>query len=144
MPWLTPSPLLLTRTPVICGYNTGQHMWVPASDSCVTINLDIDTATTTTTRKWSIRVTQYECGNLNAPEQNCLQYHTATTGKFATFNYDTSKTANTKTELYTQFHLADQHYNICIRRSSGYCSICYSPRSSTPQLPYSLREVLLE
>lgn len=114
--------------PIICGYNSGQHMWVPASDSCVTITLDIDTATTTTTRKWSIRVTQYECGNLNAPEQNCLQYHTATTGKFATFNYDTSKTANTKTELYTQFHLADQHYDICIRRTKGYCSICYSPQ----------------
>jgi len=114
--------------PIICGYNTGQHMWVPASDSCVTITLDIDTATTTTTRKWSIRVTQYECGNLNAPEQNCLQYHTATTGKFASFNYDTSKTANTKTELYTQFHLADQHYSICIRRTTGYCSICYSPQ----------------
>ena len=66
--------------PIICGYNTGQHMWVPASDSCVTVTLDIDTATTTTTRKWDIRVTQYECGNLMAPEENCLQYHTATTG----------------------------------------------------------------
>ena len=66
--------------PVICGYNTGQHMWVPASDSCVTINLDIDTDTATTNRNWNIKVTQYECGNLNAPEQNCLQYHTASTG----------------------------------------------------------------
>ena len=66
--------------PIICGYNTGQHMWVPASDSCVTLTLDIDTATTTTTRKWNIKVTQYECGNLMAPEQNCLQYHTAQTG----------------------------------------------------------------
>ena len=32
--------------PVICGYNTGQHMWVPASDMCNTINIDIDTGTT--------------------------------------------------------------------------------------------------
>ena len=30
--------------PTICGYNTGQHMWVPASDSCNQINIDIDTA----------------------------------------------------------------------------------------------------
>ena len=66
--------------PIICGYNTGQHMWVPASDSCVTLTLDIDTATTSTTRNWNIKVTQYECGNLMAPEQNCLQYHTAQTG----------------------------------------------------------------
>ena len=69
-----------TSPPIICGYNTGQHMWVPASDSCVTLTLDIDTATTTTTRKWNIKVTQYECGNLMAPEESCLQYHTATAG----------------------------------------------------------------
>jgi len=116
-----------TPPPIICGYNTGQHMWVPASDSCTTINIDIDTATTSTTRSWTIRVTQYECGNLMAPEENCLQYHTATTGTIASFNYDTSKTSNLKTELYTQYHLADQYYNICIRRTRGYCAVCYSP-----------------
>ena len=55
-------------------------MWVPASDSCVTLNIDIDTASTSTTRSWNIKVTQYECGNLMAPEENCLQYHTASTG----------------------------------------------------------------
>ena len=71
-----------TPPPVICGYNTGQHMWVPACPSCVTITIDIDTATTSTTRSWNIRVTQYECGNDNLiiPEENCLQYHTAQTG----------------------------------------------------------------
>ena len=66
--------------PVICGYNTGQHMWVPASDSCNQINIDIDTGSTTTTRKWQIKVTQYDCGNLMMPEQDCLQYHTASSG----------------------------------------------------------------
>ena len=68
--------------PIICGYNTGQHMWVPASDSCNQINIDIDTGTTSTTRRWKIKVTQYECGNLNAPEQDCLQYHTAIMGNY--------------------------------------------------------------
>ena len=29
---------------------------------------------------------------------------------------------------FSQFHLANQYYNICIRRSRGYCSICYSPQ----------------
>ena len=69
-----------TSPPIICGYNTGQHMWIPASDSCTTLTLDIDTGTTTLTRNWNIKVTQYECGNLRAPEQNCLQYLTAQTG----------------------------------------------------------------
>ena len=67
--------------PTICGYNTGQHMFVPASSQCNQINIDIDTGTTTTTRKWQIKVTQYECGNLMAPEQDCLQYHTASSGE---------------------------------------------------------------
>ena len=66
--------------PPICGYNTGQHMFVPASSQCNQINIDIDTLTTTTTRKWQIKVTQYECGNMMAPEQDCLQYHTASSG----------------------------------------------------------------
>ena len=67
--------------PTICGYNTGQHMYVPASTQCNQINIDIDTLTTTTTRKWQIKVTQYECGNMMAPEQDCLQYHTASSGE---------------------------------------------------------------
>ena len=67
--------------PTICGYNTGQHMWVPASDACNQIHIDIDTGSTTTTRKWQIKVTQYECGNMMMPEQECLQYHTASEGK---------------------------------------------------------------
>merc|ERR1712038_2182783 len=94
--------------PVICGYNTGQHMWVPASDSCNSINIDIDTGTTTTTRKWQIKVTQYECGNMMMPANDCLQYHTASTGTIATFNWDTSTT----TVSSSQHHLSTQYYDI--------------------------------
>ena len=66
--------------PTICGYNTGQHMWVPASTECNQFNIHIDTGTTSTTRMWRIKVTQYECGNLMMPMQDCLQYHTAQSG----------------------------------------------------------------
>jgi len=107
--------------PVICGYNTGQHMWVPASDMCNTINIDIDTGTTTT-RTWKIKVTQYECGNMMMPVENCLQYHTARTGTIASFNWDISATAVED----TQVHLSSQYYDICIRRERSYCSVCYS------------------
>ena len=73
--------------PVICGFNTGQHMWVPASDQCNIINIDVDTGSTGTTRQWDIKVTQYECGNLAAPEFDCLQYHTAASGIYSIFVY---------------------------------------------------------
>ena len=58
-----------------------------------------------------------------APTQDCLQYHTAQTGKFATFNWDTSAT----TVASTQLHLSSQYYDICIRRTRSYCSVCFSP-----------------
>ena len=66
--------------PIICGYNTGQHMWVPASDQCNKINIDVDTGSTGTTRQWNIKVAQYECNNLAAPTSDCLQYLTADSG----------------------------------------------------------------
>merc|ERR1712083_749743 len=83
--------------PVICGYNTGQHMWVPASDSCNSINIDIDTGTTTTTRKWQIKVTQYECGNMMMPANDCLQYHTASTGTASSYGVGGSSLAPAQT-----------------------------------------------
>merc|ERR1719216_381226 len=109
--------------PTICGYNTGQHMFIPVSSQCNQINIDIDTGSTTTTRKWQIKVTQYECGNLMAPEQDCLQYHTASSGTIASFNWNTASTSVSS----SQYHLSSQYYDICIRRARSYCSICYSP-----------------
>merc|ERR1711997_841975 len=113
--------------PTICGYNTGQHMFVPASVACNQINIDIDTGTTSTTRKWQTKVTQYECGNLMAPEQDCLQYHTASSGTIASFNWDTSSSSVSS----SQYHLSSQYYDICIRRARSYCSVCFSPEISS-------------
>jgi len=110
--------------PIICGYNTGQHIFVPASDACNTINIDIDTGTTTTTRKWQLKYTQYECGSMLAPEQDCLQYFTAQTGTVATFNWDTTAT----TVANSQVHLSNQYYDVCFRRTRSQCSICFSPQ----------------
>jgi len=110
--------------PIICGINTGQHMYVPASDACNTINIDVDTGTATTTRKWQIKVTQYECGNQMAPELDCLQYFTASSGTVATFNWDTSATKVGTTHI----HLSNQYYDICFRRQRGYCQFCITPQ----------------
>merc|ERR1719445_1920577 len=61
---------------------------------------------------------QYECGNMMMPANDCLQYHTASTGTIATFNWDTSTT----TVASSQHHLSSQYYDICIRRTRSYCS----------------------
>ena len=53
-------------------------------------------------------------------------------GSFATFNWDiSSETALSTTTALSNAHLSDQHYNICIRRARGYCSICFSPHVVT-------------
>merc|ERR1712083_865593 len=109
-------------TPVICGSNGGYHMIVDASSDCTQANFNIG-GLTTTTRKWSIRVTQYACGDWDMSGwPGCLQYYTGTAGHIQNFGWPTS--ATTVTSKVT--HLSNQVYDICIRRASGYCIICYS------------------
>ena len=58
-----------------------------------------------------------------APVADCLQYHTAQYGTIASFGWDTSAS----TVATSQTHLVSQYYDICIRRTRSYCSICYTP-----------------
>ena len=107
-------------------------MFVTASSSCNTVTIDIDTGSTTTTRKWQMKVTQYECGSMMMPDNNCLQYHTAVSGTIASFNWDTTAT----TVAATQYHLSSQFYNICIRRARSFSSVCYQPVITTATISY--------
>merc|ERR1712001_104931 len=109
-------------TPVICGTNGGYHMIVDASSDCAQANFNIG-GLTTTSRKWNIRVTQYACGDYDMSGwPGCLQYYTATAAKVQNFGYPTTTTTVTSSTT----HLSSQKYDICIRRASGYCYICYS------------------
>jgi len=110
--------------PQICGSNSGQHMIVDASDQCHTVNIDLGASDTSTSRSWTIVVSQYTCGEENlAGPMGCLQWHTGTSGRIANFGIATSTTAAAFTAAQT--HLSNQDYNICVRRENGYCYICY-------------------
>jgi hypothetical protein len=99
-------------------------MIVDASDSCHVASFNIG-ALTTTSRKWDIRVTQYACGDFDmSGPPGCLQYYTGTAGNIASFGFPT--TATTVGTAVT--HLSNQDYDVCIRRASGYCYICYTPK----------------
>ena len=111
--------------PIVCGHMTGQHMFIKMSEQCVKIQINIDTDTTFT-RTWDMKITQFEAGSQMAPQADCLQYFTELSGNFASFNWDMTDTATTVAK-YSQWHLANQNYNVCFRRSKKYCSICYSP-----------------
>jgi len=114
-------------TPTICGTNTGQHMIVDASsDQCHEVRINIGGSDTSTSRSWTIVVSQYTCGQedlVGAP--GCLQYHTASTGRIANFGVNTATTRTAVVAANT--HLSNQYYNICVRRADGNCYICYYP-----------------
>jgi len=101
--------------PVICGTNTGYHMYVPASDQCNTMTASFGSGSSAGTGAFTIRVTQVECGSKTKSPSGCLQYHTASTGTISSFNFNAA----------TGVHLANQDYSICIRPDRTACAICY-------------------
>merc|ERR1712127_1059316 len=103
-------------TPVICGSNDGQHMYIdigPGATATATIGFTF--MALAATRSWEIKVTQLECGNAMRPPDGCLQWHTGSAGQLTTFNF----AGNT-------LHLANQNYNICIRQEMGMSCTVYT------------------
>jgi len=109
-----------TAPPLICGENSGHHLYVPASDQCNVLTSYFGTATTSTTSAFTIKVTQVKCNSKRQAPENCLQYLTSAQGQFETFNYQTGAGA----------HLANQDYCICIRADRTSCTVCYATESA--------------
>jgi len=116
-------------SPVICGTNTGQHMIMDSDgESCNNVNIVIGSSTATT-REWDIAVTQYDCIDTTLLEntagpKGCLQYMTGDkngAGRIDNFGSDITLT----TFGASVTHLANQKYNICIRRHGTHNRICY-------------------
>ena len=81
--------------PIICGENSGQHMYLDAgrkSSSDITLSNSFDTGKTFG-RKWSVKVSQIPCDSPSAPpSSDCLQYFTALQDTVKSFNFDTPTT----------------------------------------------------
>lgn len=104
--------------PVICGTNTGEHMYVDVSDSCNKLLFTLGSnaqGTSLVTRQWSIKVSQYSCNYENLAPQGCTQYYFGST-------VDTVRTYNWN----GGYHLANQNQQICVRRERGQCRICWT------------------
>ena len=97
--------------PIICGENSGQHMYTSLVDGCASISVFISSATFT--RSLRMKSTKIPCGS--GPPAGCLQWLEGTQGSLASFNNGGSAT-----------HLAGQEYTACVRREKGYCSICWA------------------
>merc|ERR1719512_578824 len=104
-------------SPVICGNNDGQHMIVDTDGTaCVTAAFSF--GSDTTTRNYRIHAIQYDRLNEMGGPAGCLQFFTGATGTVNTFNWATATTST---------HLANQDYDVCVRRLADRCSICWSP-----------------
>ncbi|KAK8780420.1 hypothetical protein V5799_018237 [Amblyomma americanum] len=103
--------------PVLCGFNSGQHMYVDVSQTKQAILSVRLSARTEMERRWSIRITQVSCWSPNMAPEGCLQYHTNAADTITSFNFVRNPTG---------FHyFANLHYSICIRRQLGFCSILF-------------------
>lgn len=101
--------------PTICGSNTGQHMYVDASDACNDLGFNLGAAGSVVTRSWRIKITQYSCDFNNLAPEGCTQYFSgATTDIVQTYNFQGGQ------------HLADQNDLICVRREARNCRICWT------------------
>merc|ERR1711971_183224 len=100
---------------VICGTNSNEHMYVDSADVCNDLGFNIGAGTSTVTRSWTIKITQYDCNYDNLAPDGCHQYFYGETSDLVkTYNFDGCQ------------HLASQDQNICVRRERGYCQICWS------------------
>lgn len=108
----------VTGAPVICGTNTGQHMIVDTDGAkCVTATFSYGLVASTS-RSYTIKVTQFESSNEMGGPTGCLQFFTGETGTVSTFNW---------IDPATSTHLANQNYDVCVRALIDKCSICWTP-----------------
>ncbi|XP_042864811.1 uncharacterized protein LOC122248700 [Penaeus japonicus] len=104
---------------VICGDNSGQHMYLDIEGNGVA-RINIATTDDSIDRSWRIKVTQIPCNSVSRAPPGCLQYYTDYSGKIESFNYQQVDTPA------APLHLANQRYTICIRANEGFCGIRYT------------------
>ena len=74
-----------------------------------------------------MKIYQYECSSPNLAPSGCLQYYTAASGQFQSFNYRTDISVD---QGDGPNHLANLNYAICFRIENGFCGIKYSQVTS--------------
>jgi len=131
----------LGGSPVICGANQNQHMFVDTDgEQCASANFAFG-GLTNINRQFNIRVMQYDCMDQeNGGPSGCLQYFTAPEAIVSSFNYPVGAAAvvNAIAGGANNFqHLNNQNYAICFRRAAGNCALCFSPDVRTAAIDQS-------
>lgn len=127
-------------SPVICGTNNNQHVVVDTDgESCAVAAFGFGGGSTS--RQYDIKVQQYSCAmeDVGGPP-GCLQYFMGNTGVIASFNYPigASTISDTATDGTAVTHLSNQNYDVCFRRNSGNCAVCFTPTIDTDPRSYGI------
>ncbi|CAH2047217.1 unnamed protein product, partial [Iphiclides podalirius] len=108
--------------PILCGINTGQHLYIEVGDIEEPIRLTIQTITAEN-RLFSIKVTQLTSSDISAAPTGCLQYFNGPHGYIESFNY---KNITEATMAIHPSYLNNLNYAICVERDSLSCSVTYT------------------
>ncbi|XP_017840026.2 uncharacterized protein LOC108597920 [Drosophila busckii] len=116
-----------SQVPTICGENSGQHIYVDFNGvSPITISV-ATSGGYTFNRQWQFQTRMIGCTSATLAPAGCLQFHTATSGTIASFNYvSAASSALNSIGVQGTRQLSNMRYGICIRKASGVCSITYS------------------
>lgn len=113
------------NVPVICGDNSGQHIYVTfVANSSISITISTS-GTVDLERSFNFLVTQIGCDCPTLAPAGCLQYFTDLSDTVRSFNYGTQingavvSYGNTTTVAGTR-QLANTNYGICVQMSPGW------------------------
>ncbi|XP_013173137.1 PREDICTED: uncharacterized protein LOC106121855 [Papilio xuthus] len=108
--------------PILCGINTGQHIYIEVGDALGPIRLTIQTVAAES-RLFAIKVTQLKNSDILAAPTGCLQYFNKPYGYIESFNYrNITDVAN----IFNPTYFNNLNYAICIKREKSSCSVTYT------------------
>ncbi|KAI5645999.1 hypothetical protein NE865_01892 [Phthorimaea operculella] len=108
--------------PILCGVNTGQHVYIEVGEVDGPITFSIQTVSSDS-RLFAIKITQLTASDELAAPAGCLQYFRGPQGYLESFNYrDKSDIAIARTPSY----LNNLNYAMCIERAPETCSVTYT------------------
>ncbi|XP_046458991.1 uncharacterized protein LOC124205588 [Daphnia pulex] len=103
----------INPVPIICGDNSGQHMYlnVPSSDTTPTdvrLMFNFLAGAGSGSRSWKIKIAMLPCGASYLAPKDCLQFFSSSSGTVKSFNWMDVAGAATR-------QLNNQNYDICFR-----------------------------
>ncbi|ROT66267.1 neuropilin-1 isoform X1 [Penaeus vannamei] len=101
-----------SRIPVICGANTGQHMYIDVDQSNGPYKMMVTSSALAYPRSWKIKVTFLDENDPCKAPPRCLQYFKETSGAITSFNFGPEP-----------MMLTNQEYCICFGYNPGFCDI---------------------